>query len=269
MPELPEVETIKRELEPHVVGRELTAVNICDTKIVAHLSPKILKDRITGKRIESLKRRGKYLLFRLSSGDYLIIHLRMSGAILLNPQQPLPHTRLILRLDDGTELVFTDRRRLGIVSLTDSEKPVEDKLGPEPLKPHFTAEEFANRLQRRKAPIKAVLLDQKVIAGIGNMYADEALFKAGIHPLRPANSLSLQETERLHTAIISTLRSAIKNKGASVETYLRPNGETGTAHFHFKVAHRGGRPCPTCGTPIQRLPIRNRGSYFCPCCQKY
>ncbi|MCL0057844.1 hypothetical protein M1N05_02100 [Dehalococcoidales bacterium] len=141
------------------------------------------------------------------------------------------------------------------------------KLGPEPLEPSFTPQLLAQRLNNRTAPIKALLCDQTFIAGIGNMYADEGLFAAGIHPLRLGKSLSQDEVERLHHALRQILWSAINNKGASLDTYLRPDGEPGIAHFQFQVAHRGGEPCPACGTPIERIPIRNRGSYFCSKCQ--
>jgi formamidopyrimidine-DNA glycosylase len=143
------------------------------------------------------------------------------------------------------------------------------RLGPEPLEPGFTPEVFARRLANRTAPIKAVLLDQAFAAGIGNMYADEALFAAGIHPLREGKSLSKDEIGRLHHAIQKVLLAGIGKKGASVINYYRPSGELGTAHFEFRVAHRRGEKCPVCGTPIQRLPIRNRGSYFCPKCQPF
>lgn len=269
MPELPEVETIRRELEPYLVGRKFAAVSTHDPKIVSPLTVEQFQTELVGQGIKCLKRRGKYLFFHLSNGKCLIIHLRMSGALLLNPTQPQNHVRLVFSMDNGSKLVFVDRRRLGVITILDSEKPIDKSLGPEPLETGFTAREFARRLQGRTASIKAVLLDQKVVAGIGNMYADEALFKARIHPLRPAGDLSPQEIRRLFSAIRSTLRSAIENKGASVETYLRPGGEKGIAHFNFKVAHCGGKPCPRCGTPIQRLPLRNRGTYFCPYCQKY
>jgi len=142
------------------------------------------------------------------------------------------------------------------------------KLGPEPLKAGFTPQVLAQRLANRTAPIKALLCDQPCIAGIGNMYADESLFAAGIHPLRPGGSLSSEEMEHLHRAIQRVLRAAIGNKGASTDTYFRPNGTTGTAHFQFQVAHRlGGNLCPICGTPIERIVVRNRGTYFCPKCQ--
>jgi len=268
VPELPEVETIKNELSPHIIGWRFTGATVCDAKMVRQPSVEEFRRKLVGQRINGLERRGKYLLFRLFSDNVLIIHLKMSGALLLNPEQADRYTRVIFDLDNGNRLIFTDRRRLGAIWLVENEQAVTGKLGPEPLAPEFTAESLAERLHKRQAPIKAVLLDQAFIAGIGNMYADEALFAARIHPLRKANSLSPQEIKKLHKAIVDVLRSAIDSKGASVDTYKLPDGELGTAHSNFCVAHRGGKPCPICGTPIQRLAIRNRGSYFCPNCQK-
>jgi formamidopyrimidine-DNA glycosylase len=268
LPELPEVETIKNELSPHIIGRQFTGVTVCDAKLVRQPSVEDFRKNLMGKKITGLERRGKYLIFHLSDGMVLIIHLKMSGALLLNQEQADRHTRVIFHLDNGSQLIFTDRRRLGAIWLIENELAITGKLGPEPLTPEFTAETLAERLQKRKAPIKAVLLDQVFIAGIGNMYADEALFAARMHPLRKANSLSPQEIESLHEAIVDVLHSAIDSKGASVDTYKRPDGELGSAHSNFSVAHRGGKLCPICGTPIQRLAIRNRGSYFCPKCQK-
>jgi formamidopyrimidine-DNA glycosylase len=236
--------------------------------MVKQPSVKEFRRNLVEQKINSLERRGKYLIFRLSSGNVLIIHLKMSGALLLNPKQADRHARVIFHLDNNSQVVFTDRRRLGALWLVKNEQTIIGKLGPEPLTPEFTAKTLAERLQKHKAPIKAVLLDQAFIAGIGNMYADEALFAARIHPLRKANSLSPQEIRSLHKAIVDVLQSAIDSKGASVDTYKRPDGELGTAHSNFSVAHRGGKPCPVCGVPIQRLAIRNRGSYFCSNCQE-
>jgi formamidopyrimidine-DNA glycosylase len=170
-------------------------------------------------------------------------------------------------MDGGTKIYFRDPRKFGAMWLVADKNTVVNKLGPEPLGTGFTPKILAQCLSGRTAPIKALLCDQNFIAGIGNMYADEALFLAKIHPLRSGKSLSREEVVRLHRAIRQVLRAAINNKGASVDTYFRPSGEIGTAHFQFKVAHRGGESCPICGTPLQRLPIRNRGSYFCPKCQ--
>jgi formamidopyrimidine-DNA glycosylase len=259
---------VKNELAPHVVGRTVTSVTICDAKPIKQPEPDKFCRKLAGQRIDRLERRGKYLLFHLSSGQALIIHLRMTGALLLNPEQQDRYARVIFHFDDGSRLAFTDRRRLGAIWLTDDAKTVTHKLGPEPLEAHFTAETLARLLQKCQAPIKAVLLDQSLIAGVGNMYADEALFLARIHPLRKASSLSRQEIQKLYQAIRQVLQKAIASKGASIDTYKRPDGDTGTAHHAFHVAHQKGRPCPICGTAIERLPIRNRGSYFCPKCQK-
>ncbi len=268
MPELPEVETIKNELSPYVISRRFTDVTICDTKAVKQPSVNDFRRKLTGQSINGLERRGKYLIFRLSADKVLVIHLKMTGALLLNPKQTDRYARIIFHLDDGSQLVFTDRRRLGAMWLLENEQAVIGRLGPEPLDTEFTVKTLAERLHKRQAPVKAVLLDQGFIAGIGNMYADEVLFNAKIHPLRKADSLSTLEIMNLHKAIIDVLRSAIDSKGASVDTYKRPDGQLGTAHDNFRVAHRGGKPCPVCGTPIQRLAVRNRGSYFCPKCQK-
>ncbi|MEE8193907.1 MAG: bifunctional DNA-formamidopyrimidine glycosylase/DNA-(apurinic or apyrimidinic site) lyase [Dehalococcoidales bacterium] len=268
MPELPEVETIKNELRPHVVGRRISSVTLFWEGMLRQPSLVEFYSRIAGQRITGLSRRGKYLIFSLASGELLIVHLRMTGSLLIGKDSSLPRfTRAVLHLDDGSRIFFRDPRKFGKVQLVKDKDSVVGRLGPEPLEPSFTTRVLAELLARRKAPLKAVLIDQNVIAGIGNMYADEALFSAGIHPLRPANSLSPKETRRLHRAIRRVLSSAIGNKGASVSTYLRPGGELGSAQLHFRVAHQGGKTCPVCGMPIQRIPIRGRGSYFCPRCQ--
>jgi len=265
MPELPEVETIKNELVPHLVGRQITAASLFWDGIVRQPSVEEFRSRLIGQKITGIGRRGKYLIFGLTSGEALIIHLKMSGSLLLKP--PERFTRAILHLDGGTELFFRDPRKLGVMWLVGDKNTIISKLGPEPLEAEFTPQLLAQRLSQHTAPIKALLCDQGFVAGIGNMYADEALFRARIHPLRSGKSLSQPEIERLHHAIQQVLRSAINNKGASVDTYFRPDGQIGTAHFEFKVAHGLGKNCPNCGTPISRIPIRNRGSYFCPKCQ--
>jgi len=263
MPELPEVETIKNELGPYVVGRKITGVTLLWEGMVRHPSAEELRSRLPGQRITGLSRRGKYLVFSLDSGDLMIIHLKMSGTLWLKP--PDRFTRAVIHLD-GSDIFFRDPRKFGSIWLV-GDAGILDKLGPEPLGPDFTPDVFARRLAGRSAPIKAVLLDQTLLAGVGNMYADEALFAAKIHPLRPASSLSPEETTRLYGAIRQVLLSGISHKGASTETFFRPDGTRGSAHLQFQVAHRGGKPCPVCGTPIQRLAVRNRGTYFCPKCQ--
>lgn len=267
MPELPEVETIKNELSPHVVRRSISGVTLFWKRMLRQPSSEEFYDRVRGKRITGLVRRGKYLIFRLDSGDSLIIHLKMSGALILGGGSPPGYTRVIIKLDNGSSIFFRDPRKFGRIQLVESEGDVTNKLGPEPLEPTFTPEMLAKKLRRRKAPIKTALIDQALIAGIGNMYADEALFAAGINPLRPADSLSRIEINRLHGAIQAVLRDAIDRKGASVSTYFRPGGEKGSAHSRFKVAHQKGKTCPVCGTSIERIPIRQRGSCYCPKCQ--
>lgn len=268
MPELPEVETIKNELKPFVLGRRITGVTLLWEGIVKHPSVREFRSRLLGQRITALGRRGKYLSFELGNGDVLVVHLKMSGALLLKDNRPDDRfIRAIIHIDSGTELYFRDPRKFGAMWLVEEEKSVTGKLGPEPFDDNFTPEFLAGLLHKRTAPIKALLCDQGFIAGVGNMYADEALFASGIHPLRPGGSLSADEVKRLHKAIIQVLKAGIGDKGASIVNYYRPGGELGTAHYHFKVAHRRGEDCPRCGTPLQRITVRNRGTYFCPKCQ--
>jgi len=270
MPELPEVETIKNELLPHIVGHCITDVTLFWEGIVRQPSVEEFYSRIIGQRLIGLVRRGKYLIFSLSSGEVLIIHLKMTGSLLVgqDSSEPPKYTRAIIHLDKDINIFFRDPRKFGVMWLVEDASIIVSKLGPEPLEAGFTPQVLAQRLANRTAPVKALLSDQTFIAGIGNMYADEALFAARVHPLRLGKSLSQDEVERLHSAIRQVLWSAIGNKGASVENYFRPDGTLGTAHFQFKVAHRlGGKLCPVCGTPIERITVRNRGSYFCPKCQ--
>jgi len=195
------------------------------------------------------------------------MHFRMTGALLLNPRRIDRYARVVFLLSNGIQLVFIDQRRLGVIWLVENADAVVGKLGPEPLGESFTLSILGQRFSRHHIPVKAVLTDQSVIAGIGNMYADEALFAARIHPLRKADALSAEEIQGLYHSIRDILWSAIGNKGASVDTYIRPEGQLGTAQFDFKVAHKYGEHCPICGTPIQRILVRNRGTYFCPKCQ--
>ena len=264
MPELPEVETIKNELSPWVVGRSFTQVSILDTELVCGGSAEEVRRGLIGQKVESLERRGKYLIFRLSNGRSLIMHLRMTGSLLLNPKGVDRYARTVFHFSNGHRLVFSDRRRLGLIWLVDDADTVVGKLGSEPLDENFTPGILGQRLSRHHIPIKAALLNQCIVAGIGNMYADEALFAARIHPLRKADSLSPEEVQTLYQSIRRVLGAAIGSKGASVDTYVRPEGELGTAHFDFKVAHKRGGHCPVCGGIIERVVVQNRGTCFCP-----
>jgi formamidopyrimidine-DNA glycosylase len=265
MPELPEVETIRNELAPRIINHTVTAVTLFDEKIVRQPSVEEFNSRLIGEAITGVGRRGKYLLLSLTSGQTLVIHLRMTGSLWLKP--PDRFVRAVIHFNGGVKLYFRDPRKFGVMWLVEDKNSVTDKLGPEPLEAKFTAKTLAEALSGRTAPIKALLCDQSFIAGIGNMYADEALFLAKIHPMRAGGSLSEEEIERLYQAIRQVLAAAIGDKGASVNTYFRPDGQIGTAHFQFRVAHRRGESCPVCGTPLERITVRNRGTYFCPKCQ--
>jgi len=267
MPELPEVETIKNELAPRVVGQSFTEVTILDAKLVCGGFVEEVRRELIGQKVENLERRGKYLIFHLSNGSFLIMHLRMTGVLLLNPRKVDRYARAVFQFSNRHRFVFSDRRRLGLIWLVDDASTVVGKLGPEPLDESFIPDILGQRLSRHHIPVKAALLDQCIVAGIGNMYADEALFAARIHPLRKADDLSPEEMRTLHNCICKILQAAIGNKGASVDTYVRPKGESGTAHFDFKVAHKGGEICPVCGSTIERCVVQNRGTYFCPRCQ--
>lgn len=195
--------------------------------------------------------------------------MRMTGAILLTDQttDPINYITAVFYLDNGKQLCFCDRRKLGTLSIIQDIEELEIKLGPEPLAHNFTSEVLKSQLRDRKAPIKAILCDQKAIAGIGNMYADDVLFTARIHPLRQSNSFTDLEIKILHLAIQEVLRKGIYNSGASFSDYQRPDGKRGNQQNEFLVAHRGGKNCYICATPIERIRVRNRGTYFCPTCQ--
>ena len=268
MPELPEVETVKNDLLPVVVGQRITDVTLFWDGMVRGPSVEEFRRLLVGQQITGLTRRAKYLLFQLGSGDTLVIHLKMSGALLLQTPDDLgKYIRAVIHLEGDRKIYFRDPRKFARMTVVHDVASIVDKLGPEPLEPSFTAATLSKLLGRRKGPIKAVLLDQGLIAGLGNMYADEALFAARIGPLRPANSLTEPELRHLHRAIREVLRLGITNKGASEVTYFRPSGDMGKAFEDFKVAHRRDAACPRCGTPIQRIRLRGRGTYFCPHCQ--
>ena len=268
MPELPEVETIKRDLERKIIGRRFVGATLLWPKMLQNSTPEAFERGIISQSIVGMDRRGKYLIFRLSNDTSLILHLRMSGSLHLDAAcDDDRHIRAIFNLDNGANLYFRDPRKFGRIWLVADEKEIVGKLGPEPLEKEFSPDTLRSILEKRQSPIKAVLCEQSLIAGIGNMYADEALFAAAIHPLRKASSLSTGEVKRLHSAIRTVLREAVASGGASISDYRRPDGRSGEAQFAFKVAHQGGTPCPRCKTPIERIVVRQRGTYFCPVCQ--
>lgn len=269
MPELPEVETIRRELEPLVAGRRIAGIEALWEKTLKGLNAADFNKLFGGRVITRLERRGKYLIFRVDGGKCFLVHFRMTGSIITGSGDgSLPrYCRAVIRLEGNLSLFFTDPRKFGCIEVPDVCGSIFYRLGPEPLDQSFTPEVLVKILSTRKASVKAVLLDQRSIAGIGNMYADEVLFQAGINPFRSASSLSLEEIKLLHRSIRSVLDRAIERKGATVSDYTRPGGEAGRAQDDFCVAHRRGCSCPCCGNPVERTVICQRGTYYCPICQ--
>jgi len=269
LPELPEVETLVSELAPEMVGRRITEVILHWRGCVAELDPDVFCQQLTGETVVQVTRRGKYLVFRLESGQTLLIHLRMTGRLEIHGgrPQPHPHTRLVLRLDDGRYLHFQDQRKFGRVYLVADTAHILSRLGPEPLDDAFTDNVLVATLSGRKASIKALLLNQRLIAGLGNIYADEALFRAGIDPRKPGGNLTREEVKRLCAAIRETLMAAIMARGTTLSDYRQANGSEGNFQKQLRVFRRENQPCPRCGTPIQRIRLVQRSTYFCPHCQ--
>jgi formamidopyrimidine-DNA glycosylase len=270
MPELPEVETIARGLRGPLVGHKFTGVRIGWENLIARPAVEEFERGLVGQRTLGLKRRGKYLVFALSGGGSLIIHLRMTGRLLVKNQgdELDKHDHLIFELDDGRELRFNNVRKLGRVYLVDDEDEIVGRLGPEPLDDDFTPSDFVVLLSARRGKIKPLLLNQRFMAGIGNIYADEALFAARIHPQRKADTLTAEEIERLYHAIRQVLAQGIQNRGTTFSDYLDAEGREGRNQEYLQVFRHTGQPCPRYGMPIQRTVVGGRGTYFCPRCQK-
>ena len=269
MPELPEVETTVRALRQPLVGSEITAVTLLWPGNITNIDLAEFQARIRGGKITAVNRRGKYLLFPLSTDDTLIIHLRMSGHLAVtSPETPLhKHDRTIFQLADNRELRFRDQRKFGTINLVSNPNSILGKLGPEPLSADFTPELLNNRLKNRNRAMKTLLLDQTFIAGIGNIYADEALFYSSLHPLRSSNTLIPKEIKLLHNAIQRVLKLGIKREGASIDLYTKPDGTRGEMQNAVAVFRRTGEPCHKCGTPIERIKVSGRSTHFCPRCQ--
>jgi formamidopyrimidine-DNA glycosylase len=270
MPELPEVETIATILrqgkddQPSVTGRQILAALLLWERTLATPTPTEFETRIVGQTILDSGRRGKYLLLPLSN-DTLIIHLRMSGDLVVESvdQQPAPHHRLLLDLEGDVRLAFNDTRKFGRVWLTSNPSEVLNGLGPEPLDPEFTVGELYQRLQTRRRQLKPLLLDQSFLAGMGNIYTDEALNLAKIHPLTIANTLTEEQAERLWRSVRSVLMDGILNNGASIDWVYRG----GSYQHRFRVYNRAGEPCPECETTVERIVVGQRGTHLCPHCQ--
>jgi formamidopyrimidine-DNA glycosylase len=289
MPELPEVETIRRQIEPAIVGKRIDSVRVLDERWTRPVPPAQVERALEGRRIEQVERRGKYLLLRLDDERTLAMHLRMTGNLLLElpadrtavatlggegPDESHPdlrHLRAEIDLGAGGRLLFTDARRFGQAVVLDG-AGLDDyfaaRLGVEPLSAALTADELCRLAAGRRAPLKSFLLDQSGVAGIGNIYADEALHRAALHPLSPAGSMRREHCERLRDGIVATLEAGLRNGGASVDDYRDARGERGTMQDEFLVHAREGKPCPRCGAEIRRIVVAGRSTYFCPSCQR-
>ena len=274
MPELPEVETVRRRLVPVLEGATIERAEIVDPRLTRPFDPAVVADRLVGETVATVDRRGKYLLWRLASGRTLVVHLRMTGSFRHAPTGDLPadtHRRATVLLDTGAEVAYRDVRRFGTWELLDEGhlRPyLATRLGPEPLAPSFSSQRLARIAEGRRSPVKAFLLDQRLVAGIGNIYADEALWRARIHPLRPTGELDGDEVARLHRAIRAALRRGVELQGSTLRDYVTPDGDGGGMQNEFHVYGRLGEPCDRCGRPIERIVVGGRGTWFCPRCQR-
>jgi formamidopyrimidine-DNA glycosylase len=272
VPELPEVETVRAGIEPVLTGARIDEATIHDPRLVRPLPPELVAAELTGERVAAVERRGKYLIVRFESGRVLLIHLRMTGSLLHGRRGSLvddPYRRAVLRLDNGSDVAYRDVRRFGTWELLEQEELdpyLARRLGPEPLG-RLPAVRLGARLAGRRAPLKAALLDQRTIAGLGNIYVDEALWYARLDPLRPAGGLDEEEVRRLARSIRKALRLGIQRQGATLRDYRSPNGESGAMQDEFRVYGRDGEPCPRCRTPIAKTRVAGRGTHFCPRCQ--
>jgi formamidopyrimidine-DNA glycosylase len=275
VPELPEVETIRRRLAPLLEGRRFEHVEIADPRLTRPHDPFEIARELEGERVTAVDRRGKYLIVRFESGRALLVHLRMTGSLRHAPEGTLlddPHRRAVVKLDDDSDVAYRDVRRFGtwlLLEPSEVDSYLESRVGPEPLAASYRARHLADRLAGRRAPIKAALLDQRTLAGVGNIYADEALWRASVHPLTPAAELTSDEVKAVHGAVRAVLQAGIRRQGSTLRDYQLPDGTSGTAQDRFKVYGRAGSPCARCGTPIDKIRVAGRGTWYCPGCQVY
>ena len=294
MPELPEVETVRRQLEPEVAGRTIEAAEVLDERWTRPELPRRVEEALVGRRIDAVGRRGKYLVVGLDDGRSLVMHLRMTGNLLVRSagstevadlmetdrlggprlyesHPETRHLRARIVLDDGSELWFTDARRFGhatVLNAAELDGYFASRLGVEPLGGQLTPELLLERAADRRAPLKSFLLNQERIAGIGNIYADEALFRARLHPLSPAGSMRLEHAEELRDGIVDALEAGLELGGSSIDDYRDARGERGSMQDEFLVHTREGEPCLRCGETIRRVVVSGRSTYFCPGCQR-
>jgi formamidopyrimidine-DNA glycosylase len=271
MPELPEVETLRRQLAPLVEGRTLAHLAVDDERWCRPLMPHELAAAVEGRAVERLERRGKYLVWALAGDVSLLMHLRMTGTLLYDPPADAPHTRVRIALDDGHALRFCDPRRFGTGELAVGREALArffaPRLGLEPLAPEFTPQALRALARGRRAPVKAFLLDQTKVAGVGNIYADEALFRARIHPLREAGALTPKQLAALRDAVVEALSAGIAAGGATIDDFRHADGVAGAFQDEFLVHRRRGEPCPACGGAVVKFVAAGRGTYACERCQ--
>lgn len=271
MPELPEVETVARGLAGQLVGQTFAGVTVGWPRTIAFPSAAQFKKQIVGRRVMSVGRRGKYVIVNLDIGT-LLIHLKMSGRLQVVPSgKPLDkHTHTVLGLDNGRQLRFHDVRKFGRVYLVSDPAQITGKLGPEPLAGDFTMDSFRHLLARRTGRLKPLLLNQEFLAGLGNIYADESLFAASLHPLRKADSLTPEEQAQLYRAIRTVLGRAVQSRGTTLDDggYLDARGEAGTYQDQVTVYGRTGKPCLVCDSAIERIVLGGRSTHYCPRCQR-
>ena len=274
MPELPEVETIRSRLAPGLTGKKLERVEIFDPRLTRPEPPELVAAALEGERVADVRRRGKYLIVVFESGRHLLVHLRMTGNVLHPASGGLeddPHVRAVVRLDDGSDVAYRDVRRFGTWDLLEPGDLdayfAARRLGVEPLGRSFTPASLGRSLAGRKAPVKAALLDQRAAAGVGNIYADEALWYARVNPLRPAGELGEEEIAALRQGVRKALRLGIKRQGATLRDYRGADGSRGTMQNEFRVYGREDEPCERCGTPIAKTRVAGRGTWYCPTCQ--
>jgi len=273
VPELPEVETIRAGLEPRLVGRTFERVEIADARLTRPHDPREVAAELEGETVESLERRGKYLVVGFETGRVLLIHLRMTGSLLLlrgGAANEDPYLRAVVRLDNGSDVAYRDVRRFGtwlLLEPGEAEPYLAERVGSEPLGRSLTAKSLVDRFARRRAPLKALVLDQRLFAGVGNIYADEALWWAGLHPLRPGNEVAREELAALVKGIRRALRLGIARQGATLRDYRSADGGEGSMQSEFRVYGREGEPCLRCGHPIEKTRVAGRGTWYCPSCQ--
>jgi len=271
MPELPEVETVVRGLRASLAGHTIIGLTVHWSGSIAVPDPAVFAQRLTGRTVVDVDRRGKWIVITLDDGQTLLIHLRMTGQLLLEAIRcPVDeYARVVFRLDGGKRLRFSDMRKFGRLILTREPDKVLDDLGPEPLADDFTVQRFERMLMQRRGRIKSLLLNQRFLAGLGNIYVNEALWRAHIHPLRPANSLTSEEVRKLHRAIRSVLREAIGEGGTTLDNgnFRQADGEVGEFASQLSVYGREGEACGCCGSSIERVKVGQRSTYFCPRCQ--